>query len=139
MNLLKAIKMLLLHDLVEIDAGDTFAYDTTNMKTQDARERKAAKRIFGILPKKQAQEFHSLWLEFEATKSREAKFAKSMDRLQPILQNYQSGGHAWQKHGVKKSQVIARNKKLIEASPELWSHTKKVIDLAVSKKFLRDD
>ncbi len=104
-NTLKVIKMLLIHDVVEIDAGDTYRYDEKGYKTKADREEKAAQRIFGILPEEQKEEFYSLWREFEDCQTNEARFASVLDRIQPMLLNYTKGGTSWQEHGVYKSQV----------------------------------
>ena len=101
----KAMMMALIHDIVEIDAGDTYAYDTANLATQEEREVKAANRIFGMLPDEQKQEMMELFNEFEEGKTPEAKFAKTMDNFQPILLNDSNNGKDWRVHGIKKSQV----------------------------------
>lgn len=110
LDVLKVLKMAIVHDLVEIDAGDTFAYDTARMADQHEREAVAAERIFGLLPPDQAAEFRALWDEFEEKATPEAKFATAVDRFQPMLLNVHSKGHAWQKHGVTYDRVVARNK-----------------------------
>ena len=103
-NLLRTLKMVLIHDLVEIDAGDTFCYDEQGREGKVEREREAAHRIFSILPSEITQEYIDLWEEFEAMETPEAQFAASVDRLQPLLLNLYSEGYAWKKHGIKKSQ-----------------------------------
>src|SRR4051812_42595057 len=107
LDVLRVLKMLLIHDIVEIDAGDTFAYDTARMADQHARESLAADRIFGLLPSDQTTEFRSLWDEFEARQTPEAKFAAAVDRFQPMLQNCLTEGTAWRQHGVTSDRVIA--------------------------------
>ncbi len=133
---LRTVKMVLIHDLVEIDAGDTFCYDTEGNKTKAAREQAAADRIFNILPAAQAAEIRALWDEFEARQTAEAKFAAAVDRLQPIMHNYATQGRAWREHGVTVDQVIARNKHIAEGSPELWKFTEQMINTAVEKGYL---
>ncbi|MDE7312435.1 MAG: HD domain-containing protein [Eubacterium sp.] len=123
-DVLKTVTMLLLHDVVEIDAGDTYAYDEEGKKTQRAREERAADRIYGILPEDQKQELRGLWEEFEAAKTPEAKFARAMDHLQPLLLNDASKGKSWIEHGVELSQVLARNAQTAEGSEELWNYAK---------------
>lgn len=107
-NLLHTLKLVLFHDLVEIDAGDTFGYDESGHEDKFERESKAAARLFGLLPEDQAQEYHQLWLEYESAQTNEAKFALAVDRLQPVLHNYLTGGKSWKKHGVTLSQVEKR-------------------------------
>ena len=107
----KAMMMALIHDVVEIDAGDTYAYDDAALATQKEREDKAAERIFGLLPSDQAEELKSLFYEFEAGESSEAKFAKVMDNFQPLLLNDLNGGKDWRVHSAKKSKVIKRQDK----------------------------
>ncbi|MBW1891807.1 MAG: HD domain-containing protein, partial [Deltaproteobacteria bacterium] len=107
-DLLHVVTMLLVHDLVEIDAGDTFCYDQKGNADKLERETKAADRIFNILPEDQAASFRSLWDEFEAGKTAEARFAAAMDRLQPLLHNYNTEGGTWKEHRILKDQVIIR-------------------------------
>ncbi|HEU5079438.1 MAG TPA: HD domain-containing protein [Opitutaceae bacterium] len=137
MDVLRVLKMLIIHDLVEIDAGDTFAYDTARMADQHAREMVAADRIFGLLPEDQAKEFRALWDEFEEKKTPEAKFAAAVDRFQPMLLNCLTNGAAWNNHGVKHPQVVARNKHIADGSAKLWEFASKLIDEAVSKGHLQ--
>ncbi|PTY05809.1 phosphohydrolase [Opitutaceae bacterium EW11] len=132
-NLLRVIKMLIIHDLVEIDAGDTFAYDTARMADQHEREAKAADRIFGLLPPDQTKEIRGLWDEFEERTTPEAKFAAALDRFQPMLLNCLTEGAAWQKHGVTHDRVVARNKHIAEGSVALWEYAAKMIEDAVAK------
>ena len=130
---LRVIKMLLIHDLVEIDAGDTFAYDTAAHADKAAREQAAADRLFGLLPADQAAEFRALWDEFEARQSPEAKFAGALDRLQPLLHNLYTHGRSWQEHGVRKSQVVSLNRRMAEAAPDLWTYAEKWLEKAVAE------
>jgi putative hydrolase of HD superfamily len=137
MDVLRVLKMLIIHDLVEIDAGDTFAYDTARMADQHAREAVAAERIFGLLPEDQATEFRALWDEFEEKKTPEARFAAAVDRFQPMLLNCLTNGAAWNNHGVKHAQVVARNKHIADGSAKLWAYASNLIDAAVSKGHLQ--
>ena len=130
-DLLRVVKMLLIHDLVEIDAGDTFAYDEAAHADKEERERAAADRIFGLLPVEQATELRQLWDEFEERETPEAKYAAAMDRFQPLLLNFHTEGYAWRTHGVKYHQVIARNRHIEEGAPALWDYASNMIDKAV--------
>ena len=121
-DVLRTISMLLIHDLVEIDAGDTYAYDEEGKKTQAERERKAADRIYGLLPKEQGKKLYDLWLEFGARQTPEAKFARVMDNIQPMMLNAATDGKAWEEHGVHLSQVLQRNEKTAEGSEVLWKY-----------------
>lgn len=116
---LRVMKMVLLHDVVEIDAGDTFCYDAEGYKSKAEREENAAQRIFGMLPDDQKTEYYSLWREFEDGKTYESKFAALLDRMQPLLLNYTKGGISWQEHGIHKEQVLSRNLPYFSASDEL--------------------
>ena len=127
-DVLKTMKMILLHDVIEIDAGDTYAYDNEANKTKKARELKAADRIYGMLPEDQKKEYRALWEEFEAMETPEAKFANTLDKIQPLLLNHASGGISWREHGVKKEQVMGRNARTHEGSEMLWEYAKKLID-----------
>ncbi|MHA1615164.1 MAG: HD domain-containing protein [Candidatus Thorarchaeota archaeon] len=137
-DLLRTVKMVLIHDIIEIDAGDTFCYDDHDRNAKTEKERKAAHRIFGILPKVQAQEFIDLWEEFEAMITPEAQFAAAVDRLQPLLLNLYSEGYAWKKHGIKKSQVIERNHHISKGSKVLWEFAENLINESVNKGYLID-
>ena len=128
---------LILHDLVEIDAGDTFAYDTKAMADQHEREAVAADRIFGLLPADQALEFRALWDEFEARQTAEAKFAAAVDRFQPMLLNCQTEGAAWQKHGITRDRVLARNAHVAEGSTALWDYAARMIEQTVAAGHLQ--
>jgi len=136
LDLLQVIKMLLAHDLVEIDADDTYCYDEIGDRDQKMRETKAADRIFNILPPDQAAAFRALWDEYEDKDTPESKFANALDRLQPFLHNYFTRGHTWQKHGIQKSQVIARMQPVDDGSQLLWDYVAGLIDDAVEKGFL---
>ncbi len=135
-DLLRAIKLVLVHDLVEIDAGDTFAYDTVASQDKPAREQLAADRIFNILPSDQAAEIRALWDEFEARQTPEARYAAALDRFQPILHNYFTQGKAWRQHGVTSDQVLARNRLIADGAPDLWNHVLDLIRDAVDKGYL---
>ncbi|MBB6003496.1 HD family hydrolase [Arcicella rosea] len=122
-DVLKVLKMVLIHDIVEIDAGDTFLYDTTKNHVNTDEEFIAAQRIFGILPPNQTQEFIDIWLEFEEGKSNEAKFAKTMDRLQPILQNRSNQGGTWTEFNVSYETVFEKVKGIQKGSESIWQYT----------------
>lgn len=131
LDVLRALKMVIIHDLVEIDAGDTFAYDTKNMADQHARECLAADRIFGLLPPGQSAEFRALWDEFEARQTPEAKFAAAVDRFHPMLLNCSTEGAAWKKHGITSDRVLARNAHIAEGSADLWAYAQAMVARAV--------
>ncbi len=131
LDVLRVLKMVIVHDLVEIDAGDTFAYDTARMVDQHAREAVAADRIFGLLPADQAAEFRGLWDEFEAKETPEAKFATAVDRFQPMLLNCRTEGAAWQRHGVTHDRVLARNRHIAEGCTGLWEYAERMVQEAV--------
>lgn len=138
LDVFHVLKMLLLHDVVEIDAGDTFLYDEKLAVSKLKRENEAADRIFCLLPDSQGDIFKELWLEFEAGITPEAKFAKSLDRLMPLLHNYYSGGKTWIEYGITKKQVLEKNEKFCEASIELWEFAKSIIDKSVEKGYLTE-
>lgn len=131
LDVLRVLKMLILHDLVEIDAGDTFAYDTARMADQHEREARAADRIFGLLPPDQTAEFRALWDEFEAKATPESKFAAAVDRFQPMLLNCHTEGTAWRRHGVTHDRVLARNAHVAEGCQPLWEYVVKMVQSAV--------
>ncbi|HET7535653.1 MAG TPA: HD domain-containing protein [Candidatus Didemnitutus sp.] len=133
---LRVAKMLLIHDLVEIDAGDTFGYDTAGHADKYEREVRAAERIFGLLPADQAAEFRALWEEFEASTTADAKFALSMDRLQAVMLNLATDGGSWKEHGVTYGRVIDRNRHIGTGSQALWNFAKRRIDEAAAKGHL---
>lgn len=138
-DLAKVIPMVLLHDLVEIDAGDTYAYDQAGLATQRARETKAADRIFGMLPEDQGTKFRNLWEEFEAYETAEAKFAHVLDNCQPLLLNDASGGKSWKEHTVHKSQIYKRNEHTAEGSREIWEYMQQLIDKHIQLGHVIDD
>lgn len=121
-DLLKTVSMLLIHDLVEIDAGDTFAYDEEGKKTKAEREEKAADRLFHLLPEDQAEKLYGLWREFEAEETPEAKFARTMDNFQPAMLNAVNDGKLWQERGIRLSQILERNKNTAQGSERLWEY-----------------
>jgi len=127
LDVLRVLKMVILHDLVEIDAGDTFAYDTKAMADQHAREAVAADRIFSLLPEDQGREFRALWDEFEARQTAESKFAAAVDRFQPMLLNCRTEGAAWKRHGVTRDRVLARNAHVADGSRALWAYAEQMI------------
>lgn len=138
-DILKVIKMVLIHDIVEIDSGDIFIYDTEKNHDNTEEELKAANRIFGILPKEQAEELIALWTEFEMGETNEAKFAKSIDRLEPLMQNASNNGGTWQEFDVPYSMVIEKKKGIQDGSRTLWGYAKDLIDDSASKGILRKD
>lgn len=138
-DILKVLKMVLIHDIVEIDAGDTFIYDTTKNHSNTEEERLAAERIFGLLPEKQASELIEIWEEFEAGVSSEAKFAKAMDRLEPLLQNTSNNGGTWNEPGVNYSKVYAKKKAIKEGSEMIWNYAEKLINDGVEKGILKTE
>jgi len=137
-DILKVMKMLLIHDVVEIDAGDTFIYDREHAKNQNEREKKAAHRIFGLLPSDQQKDFMRLWEEFEAMKTPEARYARAIDSMQPLLLAYLNGGCSWQIHSIIKSQVIDTKKHMGTGSKPLWEYTQELLDDAVKKGILKE-
>lgn len=139
-DLSRVAMMLLIHDIVEIDAGDTFAFASEEaLDAQAEKEIQAAKRLFGLLPSEQCDQYLSLWYEFEAAQSPDAQFAKSMDRLAPLIQNMHNQGGSWPKFGVTRSQALKRNQLLQHSAPELWQYVLEQVDLAVEKGWLKSD
>lgn len=138
-DILKVVKMLLIHDLVEIDAGDTFIYDTQKDHTNTDEERLAAQRIFGMLPKDQAEELIEIWEEFEAGNSAESKFARAMDRLEPLLQNSSNQGGTWKEFDVPYSKVYNKKKVIKEGAETIWNYAKNLLNENVAKGILRKD
>ncbi|HLO44439.1 MAG TPA: HD domain-containing protein [Leadbetterella sp.] len=136
-DLLKVIKMVLIHDIVEIDAGDTFIYDTQKNHTNTEEELLAAKRIFGILPTEQAEELITIWEEFEAGETEEAKFAKSMDRLEPLLQNTSNNGGTWKEYNVDFETVYEKKKVIKNGSEVIWEYAENLLNENVEKGILK--
>ena len=137
-DLARVIRMLLVHDLVEIDAGDTFHYDEAGNRDKPQREQAAADRLFGLLPADQGAELRGLWEEFEARRTPEARYAAALDRLQPNLLNLRTEGKLWREHGITSRQVIARNRHMAEGAPELWRYAESRIREAVAKGHLAE-
>ncbi|NLJ80973.1 MAG: HD domain-containing protein [Firmicutes bacterium] len=137
LDLTKVLQMVLLHDLVEIDAGDTFCYDPEAAADKAEREERAAERIFALLPPDQERELKGLWIEFEQGESREAKFAICLDRLQPLLNNYHTSGGTWRVHDVSSAQVKKRVRAIAEISPTLGAYALGLVEKAVQRGILR--
>jgi len=135
---LRVLKMLLVHDIVEIDSGDTYIYDAAGNDTKAVREQEAAQRIFGLLPDNQKLELMQLWQEFEARETPEAKFAAALDRLMPLLHNYHTEGRSWREHGITKQQVLNLNRHIADGSQSLWEYAESLIDDAAAKGYLVD-
>lgn len=138
-DVLKVLKMVLIHDLVEIDAGDTFIYDTSKNHTNTDEERLAAKRIFGLLPEVQAQAFIAIWEEFEEGLTDEAKFARTMDRFEPLLQNASNNGGTWTEFNVEYQKVYDKKRAIKNGSSSIWSYAKHLLNESVEKGILRKD
>lgn len=138
-DVLKVMKMVLVHDLVEIDAGDTYAYDAVGNETKRERELTAADRIFGILPEDQGEEIRALWDEFEAYETAEARFAHTLDNFQPLSLNDENGGKDWECHQVKKSQILKRNEKTATGSQTIWKYMEEVIARNVKEGKIKED
>ena len=138
-NLLHVIEMLLVHDIVEIDAGDTFCYDEEGNADKEQREQEAANRLFNILPLDQANRLMQLWQEYEVQETAESKFAKAIDRFMPLMHNINTSGRSWKEHGITKSQVIQRNKRIADGSEVLWRYTIHHILKATEEGVLDDD
>jgi putative hydrolase of HD superfamily len=135
-DILKVLKMVLIHDIVEIDAGDTFIYDTTKSHSNTEEELLAAKRIFGLLPAEQAAEFIAIWEEFEEGTSDEAKFAKSMDRLEPLLQNTSNNGGTWAEFDVTYEKVYEKKKDIKNGSTSIWNYAENLLNESVERGIL---
>lgn len=135
-DVLKVLKMVLIHDIVEIDAGDTFIYDAAKSHTNTDEELIAAKRIFGLLPEAQAQQFIAIWEEFEAGATDEAKFARSMDRFEPLLQNTSNQGGTWAEFNVPYEKVYEKKKAIKDGSAAIWKYAENLINESVDKGIL---
>jgi putative hydrolases of HD superfamily len=129
----KVIRLVLVHDLVEIDAGDTFIYDDAGNVGKAGREQKAANRLFGVLPEEQGQTFMALWREFEDRQTPDAKFAFALDRLMPILHNVFTQGRSWKEHGIRQEQALAKNRPIEDGSPVLWQAVESLITQTLAK------
>lgn len=138
-DMLKVLKMVLIHDLVEIDAGDTFIYDTSKNHSNTDEERLAANRIFGILPELQAQEFIAIWEEFEEGITDDAKFARTMDRFEPLLQNSTNNGGTWAEFDVEYHTVYNKKKAIQDGSSSIWTYAEHLLNDSVEKGILRKD
>lgn len=138
-DVLRVITMLLIHDLVEIDAGDTYAYDDKGNESRPERERRAAERIYGLLPEDQGAQIRALWEEFEAYESPEAKYAHMLDNFQPLLLNDSNQGGDWRAHGVKKSQIYKRNEKTEQGSREIWSYMQELIQRNIDEGNIKEE
>lgn len=133
----RVMLILLIHDVVEIDAGDTFAFaDQAAQDAQEIAEHKAAERLFGLLPTAQGEQLLALWREFERAESADARFAKAIDRILPLFQNMQNEGGSWVEHSVTRQQVLQRNAYLQESAPALWAYTVEQIELATERGWL---
>lgn len=135
----RVVQMLIIHDLVEIDAGDTFAYDASANVDREAREQLAADRIFGLLPAEQGQAMRALWEEFETRATADARFAVALDRLQPLLNNHRSGGGSWRAHGITRAQVFRRMAPIRDALPALWPTVEAIVAENCTLGHIRED
>ncbi|MFT5195391.1 MAG: putative hydrolase of HD superfamily [Cellvibrionaceae bacterium] len=135
-DVLRVVKMVLIHDIVEIDAGDTFVYDTKGYEDKEEREQKAADRLFGLLPDKQTNEFMNLWHEFETRESADAKFANALDRTMPLLHNYMAEGGSWKTHNVNRAMVDSLSSRITDGSESLSQFIGDLVDDAVEKGYL---
>ncbi len=136
-DVLKVLKMVLIHDIVEIDAGDTFIYDTAKSHSNTDEELLAARRIFGILPAEQAADLIAIWQEFEDGVSNEARFARAMDRLEPLLQNTSNNGGTWAEFDIPYQKVYDKKKVIREGSTTIWQYAERLIDESVEKGILK--
>jgi putative hydrolase of HD superfamily len=132
----RVLEMLLVHDIVEVDAGDTFCYDAAANHGREERERSAAERLFGLLPADQAARFRARWDEFESRQTPEARFAAALDRLEPVLLNYVNAGGSWRRHGVDEEQVRSRNRPIGDGAAELWELASRLIADAAERGWL---
>ncbi len=137
-DLQRVVAMVLVHDLVEIDAGDTFIYDPSLVAAQEEAERAAAERIFGLLPENQAAELRELWAEFEARQTQEARFAKALDRFAPILANHHTDGGTWSQFKVRASQVLEKVQIIEEGSPSLGAYARELVQQSVARGHLSE-
>ncbi len=135
-DIFKVLKMVLIHDIVEIDAGDTFCYDEKGYQDKAERERQAAERIFALLPSDQCREIWALWEEFESRSTPESRFAAAVDRLMPMMHNFHTQGRAWQEHGIRAEQVRERNRHMAAGAPALWQFAVDLIQKAVDNGYL---
>jgi putative hydrolases of HD superfamily len=138
-DLLKVLKMVLIHDVVEIDAGDTFLFDASKNHQNTDEEILAARRIFGMLPADQAEEMVAIWQEFEEGTTQEARFAKTLDRLEPVLQNISNNGGTWAEFGIELSKIYAKISPIEKGSATIWQHTQYLIGESVRKGILKEN
>ncbi|WP_434524145.1 HD domain-containing protein [Photorhabdus asymbiotica] len=136
-NTQRVIQMALIHDIVEIDAGDVMVYDLAAREAIYGQEVKAANRLFGLLPEPQKNHFMSLWQEYEAGESQDALFAKMLDRLMPVLMNLHNKGQSWVENDIRLEQVISRNKFIADVYPELWQYLLPQLEAAQAKGWLK--
>ena len=137
-DLNRVIKMVLIHDITEIDAGDTFLYDDIRNSSTLQKEAEGVDRIFGLLPVEQKDEFIKIWQEFEKKETPESKFAAAIDRLEPLLQNYFTQGYTWKQHSIHKAQVVNKNEPIIsKGSSVLWEFARDLIEKAASEGYLK--
>ena len=134
----RVIKMVLVHDIVELDAGDTYCYDEVGAQDKEEREQRAAERIFGLLPSDQRDELRALWDEFEAGVTPDARFANTLDRVMPIMHNLFTGGGSWIENGITRSQVLQRNGPVKDGSDTLWQIVETIIEVGVARNLLQD-
>lgn len=138
-DILKVVKMVLIHDIVEIDTGDVFIYDTEKRESNTEKEHIAAKRIFGLLPKEQADEFIAIWEEFEAGFTDESKFAKAVDRFEPLLQNVSNNGGTWAEYNIDYQDVVEKNKHIKQGAMSIWNYTENMLNDSVAKGILKKE
>ena len=138
-DLLKVIMMVLIHDVVEIDAGDTYAYDYEALKTAPMREKQAAEHLYGLLPADQGRYLKGIWEEFEAFETPEAKLAHTLDNLQPLMLTDAEGGTAWMEHGAADANIYRRNSRTGETAPEIWAYMKSVVERNVAEGRLQHE
>ena len=139
MNVGRVLQLAIVHDIVEIDADDTFCYDDAAILTKAEREKRAADRIFGLLPGDIREEMRELWEEFELGESAEARFAGALDRMMPIMHNISTGGRSWIEHKITRSQVLKRNAHIADGARELWPVVEAIVDMAVARGYLIDE
>jgi putative hydrolase of HD superfamily len=135
-DILKVVKIALIHDVVEIDAGDTFIYDEAAKADQSEREQRGAQRLFGLLPEDQAATLLALWQEFEEGLTPESRYARAIDRLAAVMLNYASEGKTWKQHGVSKAQLLAVNQRIALGSPVLWDYVRDLIEEAARRGYV---
>lgn len=137
-DMLKVLKIILLHDVIEIYSGDTFAYDAKGQVGKADREREAAEKLFARLPEDQAAEYKSLWDEFEDGVTNEARFALAMDSFMPILHNYITKGQQWRRFDISSKQVLTKNERIAKSSGFLWKYIQAIVEDSVKKGYLKE-